>query len=85
MYRESRHQSHAANHNPGTLHELSRSVHPILRTQLPGCLQQQRRHPQVRQHDNQRQDLQVQPAPLLAAELHGRFHLVTAIRRRESD
>ena len=41
--------------------------------------------PQVREQRDEHPAVQRVAAPLLAAELHGRLHLVAAVRRREGN
>lgn len=64
---------------------LSLAHHHLLCAQLPGRVQQQGGHSQVREQCDEHSPIQLFTAPLLAAQLHGRLHLVVAFRGREGD
>jgi hypothetical protein len=51
--------------------------------ELPGRVQQQGGGAQVREQRDEHPAVQLHAAPVLAAQLHGRLHLVAALRRRE--
>ena len=57
--------------------------HDLLGAQLPGRVQQQSGHTQVREQRDEHSPVQLLATSLLAAQLHGRVHLVVAFRRRE--
>lgn len=57
--------------------------HHIFRSQLPGRVQQQGGHTQVREQRDEHSPIQLLAPSVLVAQLHGCFHLVAAIRGRE--
>ncbi|CAF96687.1 unnamed protein product, partial [Tetraodon nigroviridis] len=66
-------------------HRLPVAHHHLLCAQLLRRLQQQSGGAEVREQRDEHPPVQLLAPPLLAAQLHGRLHLVAALRGRESD
>ena len=66
-------------------HRLPVADHHLLGAQLPGRLQQQGRDTKVREQRDEHPSVQLFASSVLAAQLHGRVHLVPPVCGRETN